>query len=50
MRLSLERKRQEQHRPPPLDLPDHIKQRDVIVRSPSLDAYDQLYLGGLSHE
>ena len=50
VRLFLERKRQEQHRPPPLDLPDHIRQRDVIVRSPSLDAYDQLYLGGHPHE
>ncbi len=46
VRLSLERKRQGQHRPPPLDLPDHIKQRDVIVRPVSLDGYDQLYQGG----
>ncbi len=44
VRLTLERRRQEQEEPPPIgvSLPDHVRQRDVTVRPHPLTGYDQL--------
>ena len=44
VRLVLERRRKAQAEPPPLaiNLPDHVKRRDVPVRPHRLDGYDQL--------
>lgn len=44
VRLALERRRQAQAEPPPLavNLPEHVKRRDVPVRPHRLDDYDNL--------
>ena len=44
VRLALERRRLLRHDPPPVGvpLPEHIRQRDVAVRHPSLAVYDHL--------
>ena len=44
VRLALERQREQHHQLPPVavDLPEHIKARDVPVRLHQLDTYDQL--------
>ncbi|HVK54881.1 MAG TPA: IS21 family transposase [Burkholderiales bacterium] len=44
VRLALTRQREAQGQLPPvaIALPDHIQARDVVVRAPRLDAYDQL--------
>ena len=44
VRLALERRRQTRDEPPPVavPLPDHVKRRDVPVRSHALDGYDRL--------
>jgi hypothetical protein len=44
VRQALERAREQRHRPPPLaiDLPNHVKARNIVVRPGSLAAYDQL--------
>lgn len=44
VRLALERRREQRDQPPPLAtlLPNHIQQRDVVVRTHRLDSYDQL--------
>ncbi len=44
VRLSLERRREQRHQPPPLavTLPDDKRVRDLVVRPHNLDDYDQL--------
>jgi len=44
VRLALERRRQERQQPPPVavNLPEHVQARDVPVRAPRLELYDQL--------
>lgn len=44
VRLALERRRQAKAEPPPLavNLPEHVKRRDVLVRPHRLDDYDEL--------
>lgn len=44
VRFALERRRQERHLPPPIavDLPPHVRARDVPVRPARLELYDQL--------
>jgi hypothetical protein len=42
--LALERRRQDRQQPPPVavNLPEHVQARDVAVRPPRLELYDQL--------
>jgi transposase len=44
VRLALERRREDRHQLPPVDmtLPAHVRARDVAVRPHSLETYDQL--------
>jgi transposase len=44
VRLVLERRREQRNAPPPIavDLPDHVKARDPIVKPHRLEIYDQL--------
>jgi transposase len=44
VRLALERRREQRSAPPPIavDLPDHVKARDPIVKPHRLEIYDQL--------
>src|SRR5260221_4378511 len=44
VRLALERRRHERQQLPPVaaNLPDHVQARDVAVRPPRLEIYDQL--------
>jgi len=44
VRLALERRREQRHEPPPIaiDLPVHVKTRDIPVKPHRLEAYDQL--------
>jgi hypothetical protein len=44
VRLALERRRELRHEPPPIaiDLPAHVKTRDIPVKPHRLEAYDQL--------
>jgi len=44
VRLALERRRHERQQLPPVtaNLPDHVQARDVAVRPPRLELYDQL--------
>ena len=44
VRLALERRRDQRQQPPPvaLDLPEHVRARDVTVRTHALEPYDQL--------
>jgi transposase len=44
VRLALERRRDQRKRPPPVavDLPEHVRARDVTVRTHALEPYDQL--------
>jgi Mu transposase-like protein len=44
VRLALERRREQRHEPPPvaIDLPEHVKTRDIPVKPHQLAAYDQL--------
>jgi transposase len=44
VRLALEHRREQRHLPPPvtIDLPVHVKARDIPIRPHRLDAYDQL--------
>ena len=44
VRLALERRREQRHEPPPIaiDLPAHVKTRDIPVKPHRLEAYDQL--------
>ena len=44
VRLSLERRREQRHQPPPLAvaLPEDKRVRDLVVRPHNLDGYDQL--------
>lgn len=50
VRLALERRREDRHQPPPINmiLPAHVRARDAAVRPHSLDTYD--LLKGLSHD
>jgi hypothetical protein len=45
VRQALERRREQRDQPPPvpLTLPDHDQARRIVVRPPSLAAYDQLH-------
>jgi hypothetical protein len=52
VRLALERRRHDRQQPPPVavNLPEHVQARDVPVRPPRLELYDQIKrpaLGGL---
>ena len=44
VRLALERRREELHRPPPvaLSLPQHVRERDNPIKPHQLDGYDKL--------
>ena len=44
VRLALERHRDQRNQPPPVavDLPEHVRARDVIVQTHALESYDQL--------
>jgi hypothetical protein len=44
VRFALERRRQDRHQPPPIavDLPPHVRARDIPVRPARLELYDQL--------
>jgi transposase len=44
VRLALERRRHDRQQPPPIavNLPEHVQARDVPVRPPKLELYDQL--------
>jgi transposase len=44
VRIALDRRREEQHQPPPVatNLSKQVKERDVIVRQPRLELYDKL--------
>src|ERR1035438_8067540 len=44
VRLALERRRHDRQQPPPIavNLPEHVQARDVPVRPPRLELYDQL--------
>ncbi len=44
VRLALERRREQRHRPPPVavSLPQHVQERDPQVEPHALDSYDQL--------
>lgn len=44
VRLALERRREARQAPPPIAVifPEHVREKDAIVRTHSLDAYDQL--------
>jgi transposase len=44
VRVALERRRQDRQQPPPVavNLPEHVQARDVAVRPPRLELYDQL--------
>lgn len=44
VRLALELRREQRNEPPPIpvDLPDHVKTRDPVVRPHRLETYDQL--------
>jgi transposase len=46
VRLALERRREQRNAPPPIavDLPDHVKARDAIVKPHRLEIYDRLGL------
>jgi len=50
VRLALERRRDQRQQPPPvaIDLPEHVRARDVTVRTHDLESYDQL--GGKQDE
>ena len=45
VRLTLDRRREQRNAPPPVavDLPDHVKTRDTIVRPHRLETYDRLH-------
>ena len=44
VRIALDRRREEQHQPPPVagNLSRQVQERDVIVRQPRLELYDKL--------
>ena len=44
VRIALDRRREEQHQPPPVagNLSRQVRERDVIVRQPRLELYDKL--------